>query len=130
MMELLLKIVAGGLSAAVCAVVLRRSTPEFTVPIILACGGWIILLLAQSMEQSVQTLGRLARLAQLDEQVVEPVIKIVGLSIVTRIGTEICRSTGEGGIGAFIEIAGTILSLAAAIPLVNGVVTLITELAG
>ena len=129
-MELLLKIVAGGLSAAICAVVLRRSAPEFAVPVILVCGGWIILLLAQSMEQAVQTLGRLARLARLDERVVEPVIKIVGLSIVTRIGTEVCRSAGEGGIGAFVEVAGTVLSLAAAIPLVNDVVALITELAG
>lgn len=128
MIELLLKIVAGGLSAAICAVVLRRSAPEFVVPVILACGGWIILLLAQNLGQAVQTLGRLARLAELDEQVVEPVIKVVGLSVITRIGTEVCRSAGEGGIGAFVELAGTVLALVAATPLVNGVVALITEL--
>ena len=128
MIELLLRIVAGGLAAAVCATVLRRSAPEFVVPIILACGGWIILLLTQSLGQAVQTLGRLARMAQLNERVVEPVIKVVGLSLVTRIGAEVCRSAGEGGIGVFVEIAGSILALVAAIPLVDGVVTLITEL--
>ncbi len=127
-MELLLKLVAGALAAAICAAVLRRSAPEFVVPVVLVCGGWIILQLAQSLGQAVQTLGKLARLARLDEQVVEPVIKVVGLSVVTRIGTEVCRSAGESGIGAFVEIAGTILALAAAIPLIDGVVTLITEL--
>lgn len=130
MIELLLKIVAGAMTGTLCAVVLRRSAPEFVVPTVLVCGGWIMMLVAQSLGQAVQTLGRLARLAQLDEQVVEPVIKVVGLSVVTRIGTEVCRSAGEGGIGAFVELAGTILALVAAIPLVNGVVALITELIG
>ena len=128
MIELLLKIVAGGVAAVICTTMLRRSAPEFVVPVILTCGGWIILLLAQSLGQALQSLGRLARLAELDEQVVEPVIKVVGLSVVTRIGAEVCRSGGEGGIGAFVEIAGTVLALVAAIPLINGVVSLITEL--
>jgi len=127
-MELLLKIVAGGLSAAVCAVIVRRSAPEFAVPIVLACGAWIFMVLALDVGQVVQTLARLTRLAKLDPDVVEPVVKVVGISVVTRIGTEICRSAGEGGIAAFVEMAGTLLSLAAALPLVNEVVELLTGL--
>ena len=127
-MELLLKIVAGALAAAVCAVVLRRNTSEFAVVLVLACGAWIICLLAQAVGQTVQALGRLAEAAKLEAQVVEPVIKVVGLSVVTRIGTEVCRSVGEGGLAAFVELAGTILSLAAAMPLVNSVLELVTEL--
>jgi len=67
-------------------------------------------------------------LAKLDPDVVDPVVKVVGISVVTRIGTEICRSAGEGGIAAFVEMAGTLLSLAAALPLVNEVVELLTGL--
>ena len=127
-MELLLKIVAGALAATVCAAVLRRSTPEFAVPLVLVCGFWVIYLVVQAVGQTVQALGRLAEAAKLEAQVVEPVIKVVGLSVVTRMGTEVCRSAGEGGLAAFVEIAGTILSLAAAMPLVNGVLELVTEL--
>lgn len=127
-MELLLKIVAGALAAAVCAAVLRRSAPEFAVPLVLTCGAWVVFMLAQAVGQTVQVLVRLAGTAKLESQVVEPVIKVVGLSVVTRVGAEVCRSAGEGGIAAFVEIAGTLLSLAAAMPLVNGVLELITEL--
>lgn len=127
-MELLLKIVAGTLAAAVCATVLRRSAPEFAVPLVLACGAWIIYMLAQTVEQTVQVLVRLAGTAKLESYVVEPVMKVVGLSVVTRIGAEVCRSAGESGIAAFVEIAGTALSLAAAMPLVSSVLELITEL--
>jgi len=127
-MELLLKIVAGALAAAVCATVLRRSAPEFAVPLVLACGAWVVFMLAQAVGQTAQVLVRLAGAAKLESQVVEPVIKVVGLSVVTRIGAEVCRSAGEGGIAAFVEIAGTLLSLTAAVPLVNSVLELITEL--
>lgn len=128
MMELLLKIVAGALAAVMCTAVLRRSAPEFAVPMVLACGAWVIYMLAQAVGQTVQMLVRLAGMAKLETHVVEPVIKVVGLSVVTRIGVEVCRSAGEGGVAAFVEIAGTALSLAAAMPLVNGVLELITEL--
>lgn len=127
-MELLLKIVAGALAAAVCAVVLRRGAAEFAVPLVLTCGAWVIFMLAQTVGQTVQALVRLAGTAKLEMQVVEPVIKVVGLSVVTRIGAEVCRGTGESGIAAFVEIAGTALSLVAAMPLVNGVLELVTEL--
>ena len=127
-MELLLKILAGALSAALCAVVLRRSAPEFVVPVVLACGAWIFGVVGQEVGQAVGLLARLAGLAKLDVDVVEPVIKVVGISLVTRLGTEVCRGAGESGIAAFVEIAGTILSLGASLPLVNGVVALITEL--
>lgn len=127
-MELLLKIVAGTLAAAVCATVLRRSAPEFAVPLVLACGAWIIYMLAQTVGQTVQVLVRLAGTAKLEPYVVEPIIKVVGLSVVTRIGAEVCRSAGESGLAAFVEITGTALSLAAAMPLVSSVLELITEL--
>ncbi|MBQ3135333.1 MAG: stage III sporulation protein AD [Oscillospiraceae bacterium] len=94
----------------------------------LTCGTWMVLMLAQTLGESVQILSRLAGVAKLDAHVVEPVIKVVGFSIVTRIGAEICRSAGEGGIAALVEIAGTLLSLTAAMPLVNRVLALITEL--
>ena len=89
-----------------------------------------VLTLAQDVKQVMQTLARLTRLAKLDADVVEPVIKVVGISIVTRIGCEVCRGAGEGGIASFVDVAGTVLSLAAALPLVNGVVALIAELMG
>ena len=39
-----------------------------------------------------------------------------------------CRSAGEGGIASFVETAGTVLALAAALPLVRGVVEMMAEM--
>ena len=70
----------------------------------------------------------LAQLAGLSEALLEPVVKTVALSILTRLTVEICRSAGEGGAAAFVETAGTVLALLAALPLVRAVAQLMGEL--
>lgn len=128
MMELLLKIAAGAVTAALCAAVLRRNGTEFTLLIMLAAGVWVLMMAAGALGEVVSILSRLTRLSQLDIYVIEPVVKVVGLSVITRVSGEICRTAGEGGIAACVETAGTFLALAAALPLVDAVVEMITRM--
>ena len=67
-------------------------------------------------------------LLRLDEALLEPVVKTVALSILTRLTAEVCRSSGEGGLAAFVETAGTILALGAALPLARAVTALLAEM--
>lgn len=127
-MEQLLKIAAGAVMAALCAMMLRRNAGEFAVLIMLAAGAWVITMSAQAITDVVSALSRLARVAQLETELVQPVIKVVGLSVITRVAGETCRAAGEGGIAAFVEVAGTVLALAASVPLVIGVVELLAEM--
>ncbi len=127
-MELLLKIAAGAVTAALCAAVLRKNGAEFAVILMLTTGVWVLSMAAEALGQTVSSLARLARIAQLEAELVEPVIKVTGLSVITRMAGEVCRAAGEGGIAAFLEVAGTFLALAAALPLVNGVVDMIAGL--
>jgi stage III sporulation protein AD len=56
------------------------------------------------------------------------VVKTVALSILTRLTAEVCRSSGERGVAAFVETAGTALALAVALPLVRAVAVLMGEM--
>ena len=76
----------------------------------------------------VALMEELADQAGLSETLLEPVVKTVALSILTRLTAEICRSAGEGGVAAFVETAGTVLALLAALPLVRAVAQLMGEL--
>lgn len=73
-------------------------------------------------------MGDLIRQAGISEVLLEPVVKTVALSILTKVTGEICRSAGEGGLAAFIETAGTVIALVAALPLVGAVAQLMGEL--
>ena len=116
-----MQIAALAVTAVLCAAVIRRGAPEAALVLVLAAGCWMLMLAA---------IGRLAGRAGLDSTLVEPVLKTAAISILTKVTGEVCRAAGEGGAAAFVEVAGTILALAVALPLAEGVLTMMAELLG
>lgn len=127
-MDLMVKVAAGAITAAVLGVVLRKNTPELALLLALAAGLWMVALVADGLGAVVALMEELTSLAGLSEELLEPVVKTVALSILTRLTAEVCKSAGEGGVAAFVETAGTVLALVVALPLVRAVVLMMTEM--
>ena len=119
-MEAMAKLAAVGVTAVVLSAVLRKNTPELALLLALAAGLWMLALTASGLGAVVELMNELAEQAGLSEVLLEPVVKTVALSILTRLTVEICRSAGEGGVAAFVETAGAVLALLAALPLITG----------
>ena len=127
-MDLMVKVAAGAITAAVLGVVLRKNTPELALLLARAAGLWMVALVADGLGAVVALMEELTSLAGLSEELLEPVVKTVALSILTRLTAEVCKSAGEGGVAAFVETAGTVLALVVALPLVRAVVLMMTEM--
>lgn len=127
-MDLMVKVAAGAITAAVLGVVLRKNTPELALLLALAAGLWMVALAADGLGAVVALMEELTSLAGLSEELLEPVVKTVALSILTRLTAEVCKSAGEGGVAAFVETAGTVLALVVALPLIRAVVLMMTEM--
>lgn len=112
----------------VLSAVLKKNTPELALLLALAAGLWMMSLAAGGLRAVVALMEELAGQAGLPETLLEPVFKTVALSILTRLTAEICRSAGEGGVAAFVETAGAVFALLAALPLMQAVARLMGEL--
>lgn len=127
-MEAMAKLAAVGVTAVVLSAVLKKNTPELALLLALAAGLWMLALTASGLGAVVELMNELAEQAGLSEVLLEPVVKTVALSILTRLTVEICRSAGEGGVAAFVETAGAVLALLAALPLIRAVAQMMGEL--
>ena len=127
-METMAKLAAVGVTAVVLSAVLKKNTPELALLLALAAGLWMLAQAAAGLGAAVAQMRELAGQAGVSEVLLEPVLKTVALSILTRLTAEICRSAGEGGVAAFVETAGAALALLAALPLVRAVAQLMGEL--
>lgn len=119
----ILKLAALAVTAALCALTLRGRVPELAVALALGAG---CLLLGQAVEAMSGVRGladSLARTAGLSPEIWKPVWKTVGVGVVTRLASAVCRDAGEGGVAAFLETAGSALALFTALPLVEAVFT-------
>jgi len=127
-MESMVKVAAVAVTAAVLGAVLKKNTPELALLLALSAGLWMLAAVARGLGAAVALMEELTGLAGLSEELVEPVVKTVALSILTRLTGEICRSAGESGVAAFVETAGTVLALMVALPLIRAVTVLLGEL--
>lgn len=122
------KLSALAVTAALCALVLRKGAPELAAALALAAG---IMLLGEAMEALFrirEMVDALARTAGLSPAVWKPVWKTVGIGIVAKLASAVCKDAGEGGVAAFLETAGAAVALFTALPLIETVFDTLGEL--
>ena len=119
---------AAGAAAALCAVTVRKSAPE--IAMILGAAACMLLLWQMlPMLESIRTvLEDLTRLSGLSPAVLRPMLQTVGLSIVTKLGSTLCRDAGEGAVASVLELAGGAAAVLVALPLLKLVLDLVLDL--
>lgn len=122
------KIAAAAVAAALCAVVVRRQSPEIALVLGIGACALIVLSCSGALESAVELADKLAQTGGLSAQVVEPVLKTAGIAIVTRLAADFCKDAKEGGLASAVELGGTALALAAALPLMTAVLDVLVQL--
>ncbi|MBR3752514.1 MAG: stage III sporulation AC/AD family protein [Ruminiclostridium sp.] len=119
---------AAGITAALCGVVVRQKSPELAALLALAACVLLLWNTLPLMETIRDVLEELAALGDLSPVILRPMVQTVGLSLVTRLSSALCRDAGEGGIAAFLEVAGGAAAVVAALPLLKMVLQLVMDL--
>lgn len=127
-MEMMLKITGLALSMVLFATVLKKDAPEQALMMALAFTISLFFCLSSSITEILDSMERLADIAQLDTALMAPVVKTVAISITSKITGELCRCAGEGGTASLVEFAGAVLALVMALPLVEGVMEMMWEM--
>ena len=120
-METTLKVGAVAVTAALCAVTLKGTVRQVALALSLAAAALILTMVLGAAEEVLALAGQLREMAGLSPAVVAPVLKTVGIAILTHTAAAVCRDAGEGGIASAVETGGTVLSLWTALPLLRAV---------
>lgn len=113
---------------AICAVVVKKQVPEVGLVLALCAGAIILSFALDSMSSVTGLMEALSDSAGLSPAVLSPVVKTVGIAIITRISAEVCRDAKEGGLAAFVETAGAALALVVCVPLMKSVLSMLERL--
>ena len=114
--------------AALSAVVVKKQVQELGLVLALVAGVLLLSLSMEALEGVRSFLDLLSQTAGLSPAILSPVLKTMGIAIVTKLSAELCRDAKEGGIAAFVETAGTAMALFVSLPLLRTVLSMITEL--
>ncbi|MGM9578799.1 MAG: SpoIIIAC/SpoIIIAD family protein [Evtepia sp.] len=124
----MMALAAVGVTAALCGVVVRQKAPELAAVLTLAACVLLLWNTLPLLETIRDVLTELADLAELSPTILRPMLQTVGLAVVTKLASSLCRDAGEGSIAAFLEIAGGAAAVLVALPLLKMVLQLVLAL--
>lgn len=124
----IIQIVGLGLIATVLALVLKEHKPVFAFLLVLFTGIFIFLFLIDKIAEIIYVLERLAVENGINMIYLKTILKIIGIAYIAEFGAQIARDAGEGAIASKIELAGKVLILAMAIPIITVIIETVMNL--
>ena len=114
--------------AALLALTVRQQRPELAQLLSLAAcvlGG---IVLVRWLEPVLRLISRLSSMAGLDNSLVEPMEKVIGVGLLTQISASTCMDAGQSALAKLVETGGGLLCLVLALPLIEAVLVLLEGL--
>ena len=122
------RIIALGLIGTVFAVLLKRENPQIALLIAAAPGILSFLWLCAPLRELLLLLRKTAEEAKVSEGYFSIVLKVIGIAYLTQFGAQLCADAGEGAIAAKIQLAGKVMMMAAAAPVLMGLLEMVMGL--
>ncbi|MEA5040777.1 MAG: stage III sporulation AC/AD family protein [Clostridiaceae bacterium] len=120
-----LRLCLGAILACAAALMLKKDNPlgGFLVAVAFCVVALVALLPVIGVAVGKGKL--LLQEAGLDTQLFSPLLRILGITVCTRISAELCRDAGQDAVAAKLELAGAAAGVLCALPLAQQVLELV-----
>lgn len=111
------------------ALVMRRLRPEAATALVIAAGALTAMMVLPHLQQLVSGVSALAEAGGVQESYMSPLLKVGGISLLTDFAAQTCRDAQEDGLAMKVELAGRVMLIALALPVMQALLTQIMSLA-
>ncbi|MCD4839954.1 stage III sporulation protein AD [Neobacillus sedimentimangrovi] len=123
-----MKIVGVSLVATFLALIIKEQKPNLSFLLIVFVGCTIFLFLIDKIYEIIHMLERLALNAKVNLVYVETILKIIGIAYIAEFAVQVTKDAGQGAVASKIELAGKVIILAMAIPILTVLIETIINL--
>ena len=116
-MELVVKAVVICIVVSLTAALLEKDTPQLGLLLVLAAIAVLMTFALSFYEEVRATAESLLAQSGLDGELFRPILKIIAISMIARLGGDLCKDSGQGTLASLLELVGTVCALIAAQPL-------------
>lgn len=113
---------------AVIAMTVRSAHREMGMVFSLLCGAALMLLIVDQLSQAADAFGDMAQLAQIGNEKIHVILKVLGVSLLGEFAAQACRDAGEESLAMRVELGGKIMLVVLSLPLLQEIITLIVSL--
>lgn len=114
----IVRIVAIGVSAAIISLVIKQTSPAFSLIVGIAAGLLILIILLPDITSVLNFLQSMTDRINVDIPYAGVLLKVIGIAYLAEFGAQICQDAGESAIASKIEFGGKIMILAISSPII------------
>ena len=122
------KCITVGLIGTIFAVLLKKENPQLALLLSMLTGLLLFGMLFTPLAELIGMLRHTTERAGIGGGQFAIVLKVIGIAYLTQFGAQLCADAGEGAIAAKIELAGKLMMMTAAAPVLTGLLELILGL--
>ncbi|MDU7472001.1 MAG: stage III sporulation protein AD [Paenibacillus macerans] len=124
----IIQVVGLGLIATVLILVIKEQKPMFAFLIAASTGILIFLYLIGKIGSIIEVLEDLAKKSGVQMIYLKTILKIIGIAYIAEFGAQIVRDAGQEAIASKIEMAGKVLIMVLAIPIISIIIETVIKL--
>ena len=119
-----------GISAiiAVLSILLKKYSPEYSMLMIIMTGIFLIFNILKMLNPVLSEIKRLSENLGIFNKHIFILLKVLAIAFLTQFSSETCIDAGQTSLASKIELAGKVLILLAALPLLKEVINIIVAL--
>ena len=123
-----LKVAVLAVFGTVAALLIRRSNAEMASALAIAVCAVGLYTAARLMEPVLEFAERARALTGLSGTVFSPVLKCLGVALVSRVAADVCRDGGQGAMASAVELIGAVGAVYASLPLLSAFLDMLERL--
>lgn len=117
-----------GIVSAILILIIKANRPEIGLQISLAFGAIVMVSLAGKIKSIIDLIDLYMTRTNINGVFIKSLIKIIGMAYITEFAAESCRDASQNAIAAKVELAGKILIMVTAIPIITSVMGIILNM--
>jgi len=124
----ILQIIGLAIVSTIIIAVIKVHRPEIAIQISIAAGIIVFAMIMGKVIAVVDFLDSYAQKVNIDTIYITTLLKIVGIAYITEFGAEVCKDAGESAIASKVELAGKVVIIVLAVPIITSLMDLIIKI--
>jgi stage III sporulation protein AD len=121
----IVKIIGVALLTTFAVLVLKPTKPEIAALVSVAGGILVLLMFVESLSGVIQNITAIVTRTGIKSEVFTALLKIIGIGYLTEFAAGICTDAGNGSMAQKVLLAGKVIILVLALPIINNLIEIV-----
>lgn len=124
----IVQIAALGIISVILTLTIKKENPQISILISIVAGIIIFAAVVPRIETVLDIINEISNKFDTQSKYVKLVIKIIGIAYISQFASQICIDAGERAISSKIELAGKVMIMVIAAPVLLSIIELIENI--